>query len=236
MQFLSSKAITSYPKTKSFQQTFFKLNNIKNIIFDFGGVILNIDYTKTEVAFRELGIENFETQYSQMKQSAVFDKLETGKITEDEFVSAIQKTTDKNIPKDQIITAWNAMLLDLPLRRLQLLQQLQLHYNIYLLSNTNSIHEIAFNKMLKSLTGFNSMGVFFDKVYYSHHIGMRKPDKKIFEFILKENNLIPNETLFIDDSPQHIASAKELGIQTIFLKKGTTIEDDIFKPKTNNNS
>jgi len=207
------------------------LKNIRNIILDFGGVILNIDYKLTEQAFIDLGVTDFQQRYSQMQQTELFDLLETGKISGDEFIVSLKKSIGLDIADHQIIAAWNAMLLDLPLRRLQILQQLQLHYNLFLLSNTNEIHELAFNKTLKTLTGFDSIGVFFDKIYFSHRVGMRKPNAEIFQHILDENSLKAEHTLFIDDSPQHIEGAKSLGIQTIYLEPGMTIEEHIFKPK-----
>ncbi len=207
------------------------MKNIRNIILDFGGVILNIDYKLTEQAFIDLGVTDFQQRYSQMQQTELFDLLETGKISGDEFIVSLKKSIGLDIADHQIIAAWNAMLLDLPLRRLQILQQLQLHYNLFLLSNTNEIHELAFNKTLKTLTGFDSIGVFFDKIYFSHRVGMRKPNAEIFQHILDENSLKAEHTLFIDDSPQHIEGAKSLGIQTIYLEPGMTIEEHIFKPK-----
>jgi len=207
------------------------LNNIRHIILDFGGVLLNIDYARTEKAFIDLGISDFGEKYSQLQQTELFNQLETGKIKEEQFVSALKNMSAKTLSDHQIIDAWNAMLLDLPLRRLQILQQLQLHFDLFLLSNTNIIHEAAFNKILKAQTGFSSMSVFFDRVYFSHHLGLRKPDKAIFELILDQNNLRAEKTLFVDDSPQHIETAKALGIQTICLEKGMTIEDDVFKAK-----
>lgn len=205
--------------------------NIRHIILDFGGVIINIDYKKTEQAFIDLGITDFAERYSQMQQTEIFDELETGKIDKQAFISAIRKMSGKDISDQQIIDAWDAMLLDIPLRRLQILQQLQLHFDLFLLSNTNEIHEEAFNKILKSQCGFNSMAVFFDKVYFSHRVGLRKPNKEIFQLILDQTGIDPAKTLFVDDSPQHIEAAKTLGIQTIYLEKGMTIEDDIFLPK-----
>lgn len=208
------------------------MKNIRNIILDFGGVILNIDYKLTEQAFIDLGVTDFQQRYSQMQQTELFDLLETGKISGDEFIVSLKKSIGLDIADHRIIAAWNAMLLDLPLRRLQILQQLQLHYNLFLLSNTNEIHELAFNKTLKTLTGFDSIGVFFDKIYFSHRVGMRKPNAEIFQHILDENSLKAEHTLFIDDSPQHIEGAKSLGIQTIYLEPGMTIEEHIFKPKS----
>lgn len=207
------------------------MKNIRHIILDLGGVLLNIDYNKTEQAFTALGITDFAAKYSQLKQTELFDLLETGKIGRTEFLAGIRTMTGPQVTDDQIVSAWNAMLLDLPLRRLQILQQLQLHFDTFLLSNTNEIHEEAFLKTLKSLTGFDSLGVFFDKVYYSHRVGLRKPDAAIFRLILEQNGLTPEKTLFVDDSPQHIEGAKALGIQTILLEPGMTIEEHIFKPK-----
>ncbi len=206
-------------------------NNIRHIILDFGGVILNLDYKRTESAFIDLGIPDFAQRYSQLQQTDIFDQLETGKIGAAAFTDAIKGIAGKEIADGQIINAWNAMLLDLPLRRLQILQQLQLHFDMFLLSNTNEIHEEAFNKILKSQTGFTSMGVFFDKVYYSHRVGLRKPDPAIFQLLLDQNGLDAEKTLFVDDSPQHIEGAKSVGIKTIYLEPGMTIEEHIFKSK-----
>ncbi len=205
------------------------IKGIKHIIFDLGGVILNINYSLTENAFKNLGITNFNDLFTQLKQTSLFDQLETGKISKRDFIIAMQQWSPVPITESQIIEAWNAMLLDFPLVRLSLLQQLRLHHDLFLLSNTNIIHEEAFNNILFNAHGMQSIGLFFDKVYYSHRLGLRKPNKDIFEYILNENNLKPENTLFIDDSPQHITTAKELNIQTIHLTNGMTIENDIFK-------
>lgn len=207
------------------------IQGIRHIIFDLGGVILNIDYNLTQKAFVDIGITNFDDIYSQLSQTSLFDELEKGNIGKEEFVAELKKVTPVHITESQIITAWNAMLLDFPLRRLQILQQLRLHYDLFLLSNTNEIHEAEFNRILMDVNGIPNIGTFFDKVYLSHRVGLRKPMKEIFERVLTDNTLDPNKTLFIDDSPQHIESAKALGIQTIYLEKGMTIEKDIFLPK-----
>ncbi len=205
------------------------IKGIKHIIFDLGGVLLNIDYNLTEKAFIDAGIANFGELYAQLGQTPLFDDLETGKIGRDEFITALQTISDVSLTSEQILHAWNAMLLDFPVRRLQLLQQLRLYYDLVLLSNTNEIHEETFNNILMTDRGIPNIGVFFDRVYFSHRVGMRKPNRDIFERILEECSFKPADTLFIDDSPQHIATAKELGIQTIYLEKGMTIEDTVFK-------
>jgi putative hydrolase of the HAD superfamily len=208
------------------------IKGIQHIIFDLGGVILNIDYQKTRDAFKQMGVANFDALYSQREQVELFSALETGKIAPAIFFEELNTLMQTNFSHAQLTTAWNAMLMDWPLRRLQLLQQLQNQFNLYLLSNTNSIHEAAFTNSLQASHGIPSIALYFEKAYFSHRIGLRKPDAQAFELILKEHHLKPAATLFIDDSIQHIEAANALGIQTIHLTKGMTIEKDIFKPLT----
>ena len=191
------------------------MKKIKSIIFDLGAVLLNISYQKTIEEFDKLGIKNSSTFYSKKLQTNIFNLLETGEISESDFIKEIQKHCTE-ATNTQILYAWNAMLLDLPQHRLQLLKQLKTEYNIYLLSNTNKIHISEFeNKLGKEQ--YNEFYQLFDKVYYSHEIGYRKPNAKAFKIIINENNLIAEEVLFIDDSPQHIEGAKKLGIKTYHL-------------------
>ena len=204
---------------------------MKNIIFDLGGVILNIDYKKTLNAFQKLNI-NEKIFYTKKRQHKLFDLLETGEINEKEFISELLKNT-QNTNKTQILKAWNAMLLDLPDQRLQVIKSLKETHKIFLLSNTNSIHI----KKIKSYLGNKKWGEFynlFNKIYLSHIMGKRKPNKEAFNLIMKENQLIAKETLFIDDSLQHINGAKKLGINCYHLKKGEdiiTLFPDIIQSK-----
>ncbi len=207
------------------------IEGIEAIIFDLGGVILNIDYQRPIEAFKALGAKEVDGMYSKQVQTALFDELETGSISEDDFWAGLSEYCPPNVTRVQLEAAWNSILLDFPLRRLQILQQVQLHYSTYLLSNTNSIHERAFNALLQQTVGYPSLAVFFDKVYMSHRVGLRKPDPAIFKLVLRENRLTPQKTLFIDDSPQHIAAAQALGIQTIHLTDGMTLEETVFRPK-----
>jgi len=205
------------------------MEGIKHIIFDLGGVILNIDYRRPQEAFRQLGVQDVEALYSKQSQTELFDLLETGRITPDEFYERVRTLAGLPLSDAQIRDAWNSILLDFPLRRLQILQQLQLHYDTYLLSNTNAIHEAAFNEVLRQTCGYPSLGVFFDKVYLSHQVGLRKPDPAIFNHVLQDRQLQAHETLFIDDSLQHIEAARALGIQTIHMQDGMSMEEDIFR-------
>ncbi len=197
---------------------------IKNIIFDFGGVILNIDYQLTINAFKKLGVENFAELYSQASQTNIFDLLETGKISPQEFRDGLRKLIGINLSDATIDAAWNEILLDIPIARIELLVKLKSEYNIYLLSNTNAIHyDVYINEIIKA--GYSSFDDIFHKAYFSHNVGMRKPHKDIYEYILKEENLVPEETLFIDDSIQNLKPAEELGIQTYLMKMDEEIID-----------
>jgi putative hydrolase of the HAD superfamily len=184
-------------------------DNIKNIIFDLGGVILNVDYKSTIEEFKKLGVLNFELIFSQFKQLDFSDKFEIDEISEEEFYEEIKRLTNVNFSFLQFKYAWNAMLLDLPQKRIHLLRKLKANYNLYLYSNTNETHYRNFHFKVKE--DFDSI---FEKTYYSHLFGKRKPHVNSFETILKENNLIPHETLFLDDSIQHILGAKSAGIIT----------------------
>ncbi|RAJ85390.1 putative hydrolase of the HAD superfamily [Chitinophaga dinghuensis] len=205
------------------------MQGIKNIIFDLGGVILNIDYQKTNDAFIALGVTNFHELYSQFKGSHLFDNLETGHISTADFLQEMHKHVPAGVTDEQIIDAWCAMLLDFPLQRLQLLQQLRQQYNLYLLSNTNAIHLERFNQILMESRGIPSLAEFFDKTYYSHLVGLRKPGTEIYEVVLQENGLKAGETVFIDDTLPNIEAAKKVGLHTIHLLPPKTILD-IFRP------
>ena len=186
------------------------MKKYKTIIFDLGAVILNINYQNTIDEFTKLGVKNAANFYSKKVQTDLFNQIETGAISSDEFLQALQKET-KNSNIKQIEQAWNAMLLDLPEERLRLIKELKEDYTIFLLSNTNAIHINAFKKKLgdKKWLAFREL---FDKIYLSHEVGLRKPDVEIFKYILKEQKLKSKEVFFIDDSPQHIASARKIGI------------------------
>jgi len=199
--------------------------SIKNIIFDFGGVILNIDYILTEQAFAKLGLKDFDRIYSQATQKELFDVFEKGLISPVDFRNGIRKFIHDDVSDSQIDEAWNSMLLDLPVERVRLLDKLKTKYRIFLLSNTNQIHCDTFSDTLQKKLSRDIFSDVFEKTYFSHKVKMRKPNAEIFEWVLKENNLRKNETLFVDDSIQHIEGAKKIGLNAIYLEKGKTILD-----------
>lgn len=191
--------------------------HINAIIFDLGGVILNIDYQLPVKAFERLGVTNFQEEFSKASQSNLFDLLETGKIENDAFIEAIRHRLPKEVSDAEIVSAWNSILLDLPESRLFVLEKAAENHRTFLLSNTNAIHIESFNSYLLEEHQLPSLEPFFEKLYLSYEVNLRKPDPRIFEYVIQDAGIDPHSTLFIDDSIQHIESAKSLGLMTHHL-------------------
>ena len=149
------------------------MHTIKNIIFDLGGVFLEVDYLKTQDAFINLGVTHFTQLYTQQHASPLFELLETGKIAPEEFYSLLRKASGIELSDDEIRTAWNAMLGKFYVDALDWLKGVGERYKIFLFSNTNKIHEDAFKIILKEQTGHENLDSFFIKAYYSHTLGLR---------------------------------------------------------------
>jgi len=207
----------------------FSLNKFKNIIFDLGGVIINIDLSLTMTAFEELGIKDVPKLFSTTLQQQLFDFQEKGTITSAQFRDEIRKFSTVHLLDSQIDEAWNALLLDLPKARLELLEKVKCSHRTFLLSNTNEIHIQTIQRYLNKEYGISDLSSFFEKTYLSYQLGMRKPDAELFKLVLDENKLNPSETLFIDDSKQHILAAEKLGIQTYWLDLSKENLLDLFE-------
>ncbi len=202
------------------------LENIKNIIFDYGNVIFKIDFKRTQKAFEDLGVKNVEAFFAHTGHHAIFDQFETGQITAKEFREGIRNlVANPNLTDQQIDDAWNSLLLGVMDGNHELLLNLKGKYRTFLLSNINEIHLSFITDYLQKTFDLNGNDGFFEKIYYSHLVGKRKPNPEIFKQILAENGLKPEETFFIDDSPQHLKPAGELGINTYLL----TYPDSILK-------
>lgn len=201
------------------------MKNIKNIIFDLGGVIINLDIDKTIAEFNKIGNTKFENIYTQAAQNKLFDLFDKGIISPEEFFEEIKKEINYNGKDEDVILAWNEMLLDVPKKRLDALVKAKQNYNTFLLSNTNEAHIAIFERNLYKQHGVKNFEDYFDKVYYSCRMNMRKPDKEIFEYVLKENNLVAEETVFIDDSIQHVKGAGACGINAYLLPKNMDVSD-----------
>ncbi len=201
------------------------MEKIKNIIFDLGGIFLDIEYQKTENAFVSLGVTKFNNLYTQHTASSLFEDLETGKLSPEEFYEGFRKETGMPLSDQQIKDAWNAMLGRFPVERLIWLEEIGFRYKIYLYSNTNVIHYDAFQKIYQECTGKENFDDYFIKAYYSHDLGVRKPYPESFIKLLTIENLTAAETLFIDDSYKNIEGAKQVGLQTILLLLPITVCD-----------
>ena len=197
---------------------------IKNIIFDLGGVIYDIRYENIADKFRSYGITEFEKLYSKASQTDTIDLFEEGKISSAEFRDYLRTLSPVSLSDEQIDEAWNAILIGIPKERLELLGMLRLKYNIFLYSNTNQINYDKFTSELREKYGFDIFEVTFKKAYFSQILHIRKPKTEGFKAILSEQGLNPEETLFIDDSPQHIEAARKVGINAYHLTGGETIE------------
>jgi putative hydrolase of the HAD superfamily len=197
----------------------------KHIIFDLGGVLLNLSYTATADAFSRLCGYDAAELYNKQKQLPLFSDFETGAIDEATFRQGLRELFKKDLPDSELDAAWNAMLLDLPKERLELVQRLGQQKRVFLLSNTNAIHKKAFEQALQKAHGLPALDELFERAYYSHLMDARKPNPEIYLRVCQENGLTPAETLFIDDSPQHVAGAKEAGLQAYHLIDGVEITE-----------
>ena len=195
---------------------------IKNILFDLGGVLFHIDYQRTIDAFKSLGEADFERLFTQHQQNSLFDSFETGKISSKKFIETLQLSLP-NCRNEVVVKAWNAMLLGLPAKHLLLLEELSKKYRLFLLSNANKIHINFVNNHLSQKHNIESIDGYFEKAYYSHLIGMRKPHPSTFRWVLNNAGIKAGETLFIEDTRQHIVGAKEAGLQTLHVKSNADL-------------
>lgn len=196
------------------------MQNIKNIIFDYGNVIFEIDFQKSEQAFKDIGIPDTTTFFTHKVQNELFDQLDMGLITAAEFRDEVRRISGEyDLSDDDITNAWNALLIGVAEGNHQVLMEMKNKYRTFLLSNNNEIHYSYIMRYLKENFELEDNSSFFEKDYYSHLMGMRKPNVDIFEFVLNTHDLVPQETLFIDDSPQHLVTAEKLGMKTALVER-----------------
>lgn len=195
---------------------------INAIIFDFGDIFINLDKPATISGLQKLGMTEWNSDFEQLNLS-----FEIGAISPEDFIEGFQKQLP-NTSKEDILRAWNAVLADFPFYRLEFLQELSKKYRLFLLSNTDSIHINTFETK-SGVSFYKDFYACFEKVYFSFDIGMRKPDPKIYQFVLDQNNLIAENTLFVDDKTENTDSASALGIKVWNLQVGKEDVVDLFK-------
>lgn len=201
-----------------------KNDKIRNIVFDLGDVILNIDVSIASKSFADLSGREQSEILSIFKESEVFRHFETGLMDEPTFRNYVREILNfPDLSDEAIDTAWNSLLLDLPPERVELLKTLAKKYRLFLLSNTSSIHITQVNKILKASTGVEKLEDLFEIVFLSYEMGLMKPDTRIYQEVLDRAGLKAEETLFLDDNADNIRSASQLGIETIHVQKPVTI-------------
>lgn len=194
------------------------LKGIRNVVLDLGGVILELDVNRSIELLSVLGLQEEENLDIIFSKYTFFLKFETGRISPDEFIDALAAQLGDHTPKEKIIEAWNAMILGFQPDTIKLLTQLREKYRLFLLSNTNAIHEVYYNDILHMKHGIPNLTDIFEKVYYSHDVNMRKPDHEIFQHVLADSRLNARETLYIDDTEVHVKAAMDLGVHAYHLR------------------
>lgn len=203
------------------------LEGIHNIIFDLGGVLLNISPRNTIEAFGQLGMEQLIGDRGLTYEHEIFYLMEQGKVTPEEFRNGVRKLIPTQVTDEQINQAWNAMLMDFPEIRVKLLQRLANEFNLYLFSNTNAIHVERYFDIFRKAHGFEVASL-FKQVFHSNEVGYRKPSEESFREIIRLAGINPQESLFIDDSIHNVEGAIACGLQGYWLQPGQTVEE-IFK-------
>ncbi|MBM3917214.1 MAG: HAD family phosphatase [Sphingomonadales bacterium] len=191
--------------------------NYKALLFDLGGVLIDINYHATEVAFEKLGVTDFKERYTQFAQNELFDRLECGQISAQHFINLLLPYTAPGTTPNEVVAAWNAMIGAFSVEKIALLNRLSQTLPLFMLSNTNELHwtpvQKAWNRSSKQ-----EMEVYFQTIFLSHQIGKRKPTPETFSWVCEQIGFEPKDVLFIDDSPQHINGAKAAGLQTFFYE------------------
>lgn len=189
---------------------------VKNIIFDLGGVLIDLDMSRTHRAFQQFfGEKAVELEHGYLK-SRLLRRYEVGAIDTETFLDELQGLAPA-VGREAIVEAWNAMLLGIPEKRLRMLEQLGERYRLFVLSNTNALHEACFEKMAPGYEKFSGL---FEKAYYSHHLGTRKPELDIYQKVLQQSSLKAEETLFVDDLADNVQAAQKLRLQTLLIEPG----------------
>jgi epoxide hydrolase-like predicted phosphatase len=195
----------------------------KAVIFDFGNVIINIEFQRIYQTFAKFTSKPIAYIEKRITEDQIFRRYESGQFTDEEFREVIRQTLGFPLSDHEVDTAWNAILLDIPADRIDLIHKIRQKCPVFLLSNTNNIHIKASNNYLKKTHGINSLDILFDKLFLSYEMGMWKPDTEIYYEVLRSINLEPNEVVFFDDNLQNIESAKAIGMQTILVESTTSV-------------
>ncbi len=203
---------------------------IKNIIFDFGNVLFDLDLPAIERNLRPLFAGNFEHALEKLRRARVFELYETGGISTGEFVDSICNAVSPPLAEADAVAVWNSIFVEMPRHRFDMLHRLRQQYKVFLLSNINELHERWIADYMPRAHGIHDYeSRYFDGVYFSHLIRLRKPDPAMYEYVLADAELAPEECLFFDDLPENIAAAEALGIRGCLHPVGSEIEEHVAR-------
>jgi FMN phosphatase YigB (HAD superfamily) len=194
-------------------------SRVKGIVFDIGNVLIDIDYVNTVLQFQKLSNQDFGKIVSYSSQIEFFNQYERGEINTAEFIAAIKKYLKPEVTDAEIVAAWNTMLVNYPAQKIHLLEQLKSDFKLFALSNINEMHINLMDTNIKRLYGKETFGEYFDKAFYSNEIGMRKPEKRIYDYLVSETGISAEHLLFFDDKKENLIPASAIGIQTIHMEK-----------------
>ncbi|MDR2423203.1 MAG: HAD family phosphatase [Prevotellaceae bacterium] len=197
---------------------------IKNILFDFGGVIVDIDRDAAVRQFKLAGFENIEEYLDPYRQKGFFHKFEDGTVSREEFYAEISKTAGKSIDSKSIDKGWLDFILPVEQKRLDLIAQLKTRYRMLLLSNTNPIVMEWANSEAFSLAG-KPLSHYFDSMFMSYKMHCMKPDPEIFRQTIEQSGIVPEETLFIDDSKANIDAGAAFGLKIFHFTRNSSFDD-----------
>jgi putative hydrolase of the HAD superfamily len=216
------------PIEKSAQSNQSKNQKIESIIFDFGNVLFDLDLPAIERNLRAAYGGNFEQARQKLLRDEVFTRYETGDLRSAEFVAAVAAAAEPPLAESTVVAAWNSIFLDMPRHRFELLLQLRQRYRVYLLSNINDLHERWIADYMVRTHGIHDYRAdYFDGVYFSHHIRLRKPDAAVYAHVLADAVLDPAHTIFFDDLPENVAAGEAVGIRSVLHPVGTEIAETL---------
>lgn len=190
------------------------MTKIKNIVFDLGGVLIDLSHDQAVRRFEEIGVVDAAQLLDPYEQKGIFLEVENGTITADGYCQKLREHTGKDLSYEEIKHAWLGFIVDVPQYKLDHLLKLREHYNVYLLSNTNPIIQEGWARTGQFSAAGRPIGDYFDKMYTSYEVGVTKPDRKIFDYMIADSGLIPSETLFVDDAKSNVEVGRNLGFQT----------------------
>jgi putative hydrolase of the HAD superfamily len=200
---------------------------IKNIIFDFGGVIIPVDPMAYAGGMIALGCNDIAALHERFLKEQVYIRFEKGEMTSGEFRVMLRTGLDNHVTDAQLDQAWNLILGEIPPHRVKFLEGIKSKYRTFLLSNTNKIHYDHYQGRFCKTFGYSSLDDLFEKAYYSFQLNLYKPDPAIFNYVINDSNLDPSETLFIDDYLTNVEAARLIGLQAVHLADGAEIADII---------